>query len=77
MQGRYAANQKKTRMRITIYNMQRSQLNGLGWVGVTCGSGMWLVNKACSVAPVFFLLGLWYSTQFSIFLYLDDCQKRN
>uniref|UniRef100_A0A5K3F5E3 Transposase n=1 Tax=Mesocestoides corti TaxID=53468 RepID=A0A5K3F5E3_MESCO len=29
---------------------------------LTCGSGFWLVNKACSVIPVFFLLGLGYST---------------
>uniref|UniRef100_A0A5K3F9I9 Selenoprotein F n=1 Tax=Mesocestoides corti TaxID=53468 RepID=A0A5K3F9I9_MESCO len=25
---------------------------------LTCGSGFWLANKACSLVPVFFLLGL-------------------
>uniref|UniRef100_A0A5K3ER74 SURF1-like protein n=1 Tax=Mesocestoides corti TaxID=53468 RepID=A0A5K3ER74_MESCO len=30
---------------------------------LTCSSGLWSVNKACSVAPVFFILGLVYSTQ--------------
>uniref|UniRef100_A0A5K3F579 SURF1-like protein n=1 Tax=Mesocestoides corti TaxID=53468 RepID=A0A5K3F579_MESCO len=29
---------------------------------LTCGPGLWLVSKACSVVPVFFLLGLGYST---------------
>uniref|UniRef100_A0A5K3FRV9 Transmembrane protein n=1 Tax=Mesocestoides corti TaxID=53468 RepID=A0A5K3FRV9_MESCO len=29
---------------------------------LTCSSGFWLVNKACSVVPVFYLLGLGYST---------------
>uniref|UniRef100_A0A5K3EL42 SURF1-like protein n=1 Tax=Mesocestoides corti TaxID=53468 RepID=A0A5K3EL42_MESCO len=29
---------------------------------LTCGSGLWVVSKACSVVPVFFLLGLGYST---------------
>uniref|UniRef100_A0A5K3F7R0 AA_permease domain-containing protein n=1 Tax=Mesocestoides corti TaxID=53468 RepID=A0A5K3F7R0_MESCO len=29
---------------------------------LTCGSGLRLVNKACSAIPVFYLLGLGYST---------------
>uniref|UniRef100_A0A5K3FWZ5 Ovule protein n=1 Tax=Mesocestoides corti TaxID=53468 RepID=A0A5K3FWZ5_MESCO len=43
-------------------------LSGVASVGhsdgrlLTCGSSLWLVNKACSVVPIFFLLELGYST---------------